>query len=354
MPSSLPGLPEVKLAAIEVVRVELEMVKPFRTAHGIERHRTVLLVRAIADNGAGGWGECSALSAPSYNGEWIDGAEAVLNQFLVPAALANEPAAVVGHPMANSALEVAITQLRLQSAGLTLASWLGAVRDKVPCGVAVGISETIDALVEEVGRHLQLGYQRVKLKVCPGWDLEPVLALRSTWPELALGVDANGSYVRSDLDGTLSQLDALGLVEIEQPFAPDDLLSSAEAVARLETPICLDESITSAHDLEVALKLKACDHVNLKPARVGGIAAGKAIYDLAVANGVPLWVGAMLETGIGKEVAVAFAALEGTTLPGDLTPSKRWYSNDITSPWEMNPDGTMPVRTSGPILPGVA
>lgn len=343
-------LPEVKLVSVDVLRVQLDMVEPFRSAHGLETKRTVLLVRAVGEDGAEGWGECPVLSTPAYNGEWIDGAEMVLNRFLVPACLAGSSAHVAGHPMASSALEAATIQLRLQSGGISLASWLGAVRQRVQCGVTLGLGESIDQLVEDVGAHLQLGYRRVKLKVCPGWDTEPVSAVLSTWPGLKVGVDCNGSYQREDLSGTLARLDALGIIEIEQPFAREDLVSSSEAVALLDTPICLDESIASLGDLEVALRLKACDHINLKPARVGGILAAKAIHDMALENAVPLWVGAMLETGIGKEVAVAFAALPGASLPGDLTPSTRWYENDVTSPWEMSADGTMDVRSSGPFI----
>lgn len=334
---------------MEVIRVNLEMTRPFRTAHGVENSRSVLLVRAIAHDGNEGWGECSVLSAPTYTGEWIDGAEAVLRDFLVPAALAGRPSGVVGNPMARCAVEVATTQLRLTAAGLTLAQWLGAVRTRVPCGVVLGLAGSIDELVTEVAGHLEAGYRRVKLKVCPGADVEPVQALRATWPDLALGVDANGSYTRDDMDGALLRLDALGLIEIEQPFGAGDLLTSAEAIARFNTPICLDESIGSANDLATALQLRACDHVNLKPARVGGITEAMAVHDLALANNVPLWVGGMLETGIGKELAVAFAALPGATLPGDLPASSRWYTHDITEPWEVGPDGTMLVRPAGPI-----
>lgn len=346
-------LPEVSIASMEVVRTDLEMAAPLRSAHGVEHFRRVVLVRAVAEDGTEGWGECSALTVPSYSGEWADGAEVVLRDFLLPAALAGRPSGIVGHPMASCAVEVAITRLRLAAAGLTLAQWLGAVRDRVPCGVVVGITTSIDSLLEEVESHRAAGYRRVKLKVRPGTDLEPVRAVRQTWPDLCLGVDANGSYTREHLEGSLADLDRLGLVEIEQPFAPRDLVTSAEAVARLDTPICLDESIGSADDLATALHLGACDHVNLKPARVGGILEAKEVHDLALANDVPLWVGGMLETGIGKEVVVAFAALAGATLPGDLPASGRWYANDLTTPWELNPDGTMAVRSAGPLRPDI-
>ncbi len=347
------ALPEVSIASMEVVRVDLEMAAPLRSAHGVEHMRRVVLVRAVAQDGTEGWGECSAMTAPTYSGEWADGAEVVLRDFLLPAALAGRPAGIVGHPMATCAVEVAITRLRLAAAGLTLAQWLGGVRDRVSCGVVVGLAPSIDSLLEEVEGHVASGYRRVKLKVRPGADIEPVRAVRESWPDLCLGVDANGSYTRGHLDGPLAELDRLGLTEIEQPFAPRDLMTSAEAAARLDTPICLDESIGSVDDLATALHLRACDHVNLKPARVGGIREAKAVHDLAMANKVPLWIGSMLETGIGKELVVAFSALPGVTLPGDLSPSGRWYPNDLTAPWEMGPDGTMAVRSAGPLRPDI-
>lgn len=350
----LPGpsrveLPEVRLVELEVVRTVLPLRRPFLTAHGLEDARQVVLVRATDAHGAVGWGECPALSAPTYTGEWADGAEAVLRRFLVPAALVGRPHGVVGHPMAAGAVEAAVLQLRLAAAGLSLASWLGAVRDRVPCGVSVGIAGSVDELVDEVAGHVAAGYGRVKLKVRPGWDLEPVRAVRSTWPDLALGVDANGSYAVADLEGALGALDRCELVEVEQPLPAADLLGTAAVRAAMSTPVCLDESITCVADLEVVLALGSCDQVNLKPARVGGIRSALAVHDLAVANGLPLWVGGMLETGVGKAVALAFAALPGVTLPGDLAASSRWFEADLTEPFEVAADGTMGVREAGPV-----
>lgn len=342
-------LPEVAPAALEVVRAVLPLRRPFATAHGLEREKQVVLVRALDAEGREGWGECPALGAPTYTGEWADGAEAVLRRFLLPAALAGRPSGVVGHPMAAGAVEAALLQLRLAADGETLAAWLGAVRDRVPCGVAVGMAGSIDELLAEVAGHVAAGYRRVKLKVRPGRDVEPVTAVRAAWPALALGVDANGSYRLDDLAGRLRALDRLGLVELEQPLPADDLVGTAAVRAALDTPVCLDESVGSAGDLAAALAVGACDHVNLKPARVGGIVAALAVHDLAVERGVPLWVGGMLETGIGKAVAVAFAALPGAVLPGDLPASARWFETDLTDPWVVEADGTMPVREAGPV-----
>lgn len=342
-------LAEVVPAAIEVVRAELALAGPLVSAHGTVDAKEVLLVRATSEDGAEGWGECAALPEPSYSAEWVDGAEAVLRRFLVPAALAGRPAGVAGHPMASAALETALLQLQLAAAGVSLAAWMGAVRERVACGVAVGIAASLDELLVEVEALVAEGYQRVKLKVRPGWDTEAVSAVRSAWPDVPLGVDANGSYDRGDLDGALGALDRLGLVEIEQPFASADLVGLAEASRRLATPICLDESISSAADLATALALGAGDHVNLKPGRVGGVAEALRIHDLAMDRGIPLWIGGMIDTGVAKEVSVALAALPGSTLPGDLPASRRWFAEDVTQPWEMAPDGTMAVRPAGPV-----
>lgn len=332
-----------------MVRTRLALARPFVTAHGTETSREVLLVRALAADGAEGWGECAAPAQPTYTGEWVDGAEAVLRRFLIPALLAGRQPGVVGHPMAAAALEAAVLHLRLALAGTTLATWAGAVRDRVPCGVAVGIASSVDALVAEVAEHLAVGYSRVKLKVRPGWDVEPTAAVRATWPEVALGVDANCAYRRSDLDGAIAALDRLGLVEIEQPLPAADRVGLAEAVRRLRTPVCLDESVGSVADLETALALGAVGHVNLKPARVGGIVEALRIHDLARERDVPLWIGGMLDTGVAKSVNVALAALPGVTLPGDLPASRRWFTEDLTDPWEVAADGTMAVRPLGEV-----
>jgi O-succinylbenzoate synthase len=249
--------------------------------------------------------------------------------------------------MAAAAVEGALLDLRLAAGGRDLPGWLGAVRDRVPAGVAVGVAPSIDALVAEVADHVAAGYRRVKLKVRPGWDVEPVGAVRAAWPDLPVGVDANGSFEVDD--EALVRLDGLGLVEIEQPLPADDLVGAAAVAHRLATPVCLDESVTSVATLEAALALGALDHLNLKPARVGGLAAALAVLDRARESGVPVWVGGMLATGVGKAVDVALAALPGVTLPGDLPASRRWFARDLTEPWELLPDGTLPVRPRGPV-----
>lgn len=329
--------------------MRLALRRPLVAAHGSEGHKEALLVRAVGVDGSEGWGECAALGAPTYSPEWVGGAETVLRDFLVPAALSGRPAGIVGHPMASAALESAVLHLRLAAAGSSLAAWLGAVRARVPCGVVAGVAASVDALLAEVEGYVADGYRRVKLKIRPGWDVEPVRAVRSAWPRLDLSVDANGVYAVTDLDGALRTLDGLELVEIEQPLPGPDLLGLAQARRRLGTPVCLDESLGSAAALEVALALGAIDHVNLKPGRVGGVGEALRVHDLALARGVPLWVGGMIETGVGKAVNVALAALPGATLPGDLPASGRWFVEDVTEPWELGADGTMAVRPIGDV-----
>lgn len=329
------ALPEVVPAGLEVVRRSLPLRRPFEAAWGALTVRDVVLVQAVAADGTEGWGECSALPSAGYSSESSDGAEAVLRAHLGAGRIGPVP----GHPMASAAVEVALLQLRLRAAGTTLAAWAGAVRDRVPCGAVVGqVEGALDAVAEAVAA----GYRRVKLKAGAGIGLDHVAAVRSTWPDLALSVDANGSWSLDDVP--VDALDRLGLVEVEQPLPAGDLAGLAEVARRLDAPVCLDESIGSADDLRAALAAGAAEHVCLKPGRVGGVAESLRIHDLCVAEGVPLWVGGMLSTGVGKAVEVALAALPGATLPGDLPASSWWFERDVTDPWEVDADGTMAVR----------
>ncbi len=338
-------LPTPEILDARLHRVTLPLVAPFVTTHGVLHQRDVLLVELVGAEGVG-WGECAALPAPTYTGEWVDGAEAVLRRHLLPAVLAGHTSAgVAGNPMASAAVDAALLDLALGPAGCSLADWVGGERDRVACAVAVGLERSIDALLAEVARHVGAGYHRVKLKVGPSSGLDPVRAVRQAWPTLAVAIDANGSLDPS----TMSDWDDLGLVEIEQPLPPDDLVGLTEVSRRLQTPVCLDESVGSVDHLRSALALGWRGHVNLKPGRVGGIHAALAIYDLAVAEGIPLWIGGMLSTGIGKAVDVALASLAGVALPSEIYPSSRWFDTDVTEPWGMATDGTMAVRPAGPV-----
>ena len=337
----------MELVALEVRRVVLPLATPFVTAAGTERERDVVVVRAIGAGGEEGWAECVAPTLPTYTGEWAAGAEAVLVEVLAPLALAGgDLTAVKGNPMARSALDLAVLDAELRATGTSLATHLGATRDRVPAGVAVGIAGSVAALVDEVAGHVDAGYRRVKLKIRPGWDIDPVAAVRERFPDLDLQVDANGAYAsQADPASALAVLDTFGLLLVEQPLADDDLVGHAALAARITTPVCLDESITSVASTETALALGACSVVNLKLGRVGGIDEAVRIHDLCLERGVGLWCGGMLETGLGRAANVALAALPGFTLTGDLSASDRWYSTDLTEPFVLD-DGHLVVPTA--------
>ena len=343
----------MRLVGVELRRVLMPLVGPFRTSFGTSTERDVLLVRAVGDD-AEGWGECAADSGPYYSSEYVDGCAAVLRDFLVPAhfraddaradRVGHELAAVKGHRMAKAALEAAVLDAELRTAGESLAVRLGAVRDRVPCGVSVGIQDSIDELLDAVAGYLAEGYVRIKLKIEPGSDIEPVRAVRERFgDDVMLQVDANAAYTLADADH-LGRLDDFDLVLVEQPLAAGDLREHAELAKQLRTPICLDESIESAKDAADALALGACSIVNIKPGRVGGLLEARRIHDLCQERGVPVWCGGMLETGIGRAANVALAALPGFTLPGDTSASERYYAEDITVPFRLE-DGHLQVPT---------
>jgi O-succinylbenzoate synthase len=306
------------------------------------------VVRAVGGDSEG-WGECSAFPAPSYSPEWVDGAWDLLRHHLVPL-VAGRPmdaaalplAAVQGNQMARAAVEAAVLDAELRAAGISLASRLGATRSRVTAGVAIGLTGSLPALVDEVGRFVAAGYRRVKLKVHPGWDVEPVLTVRAHFPQVALQVDANGSYRLSDAE-RLAALDSAGLLCFEQPLGADDLVGHSAWAGKMTTPVCLDESITSAGAAATAIALGACGVVNIKAARVGGYLEAVRIHDLCAAQGIPVWCGGLLETGLGRIANVALAALPNFSLPGDLSGSDRFYREDITEAVVVDPDGTIAV-----------
>ncbi|MGM1060266.1 o-succinylbenzoate synthase [Saccharothrix sp. Mg75] len=345
----------MKLTGVELRRVRMPLVAPFRTSFGSETTRDILLVRAVTDE-AEGWGECVALADPLYSSEYVEAAQHVLRTYLVPAAarvadataVAPALAAFKGHRMAKAALETAVLDAELRAAGRSFARELGAVRDRVPCGVSVGIADSVPELLDEVTRYLDAGYVRIKLKVRPGWDVEPVRAVRERFGDgVLLQVDANTAYTRADT-GHLARLDPFGLLLVEQPFDEEDLLGHADLARAIRTPVCLDESITSARAAADAIRLGACSVVNVKPGRVGGYLEARRVHDVCAAHGVPVWCGGMLESGLGRAANVALAALPGFTLPGDTSASDRYYRADITEPFVLR-DGHLPVPT-GPGL----
>ncbi|MEV4898522.1 o-succinylbenzoate synthase [Nonomuraea sp. NPDC055795] len=333
----------MKLTGVEIRTIQVPLVSPFRTSFGTETVREALVLRAVTDE-AEGWGECGAGTAPLYSSEYTHAAADVLTRHLVPALagvaelnahrVAPALAAFKGHRMAKAALETAILDAELRARGVSFGQALGAVRTAVPCGVSVGITESIPELLDTVAAYLEAGYLRIKLKIEPGWDVEPVRAVRERFGDILLQVDANTAYRRGDA-GHLAGLDPFGLLLIEQPLDEDDLIGHAELAKRITTPICLDESIVSARAAADAIALGACQIVNIKPGRVGGYLEARRIHDVCAASDVPVWCGGMLETGLGRAANVALAALPGFLLPGDTSASDRYYRTDITPPFRL-------------------
>lgn len=343
----------MKLAGVELRRVHMPLVSPFRTSFGVQTDRDILLVRAVSAD-ADGWGECVASGAPVYSSEYVDSCADVLRRFLIPALLDAENLTAArtapllsrfrGHRMAKAAVETAILDAELRTVGVSLSHELGAVRDRVACGVSVGITDTVDELLDVIAGYLEAGYQRIKLKIEPGWDLIPVGAVRERFgDDLLLQVDANAAYALGDA-AHLAELDRFNLLLIEQPLDEEDLLGHAQLARTLRTPICLDESIVSARAAAAAITLGACRIVNIKPGRVGGLLESRRIHDVCAAHGVPVWCGGMLESGIGRAANLALAALPGFTLPGDTSASDRYYQTDITTPFHLD-DGYLHLPT---------
>ena len=341
----------LRVVAVELIRIAIPLVAPFRTSFGVERDRDVLLVHLIAD-GSEGWGECVAMHEPLYSSEYADGAQQAIEEHLLPRLfragdVAAEDVALVlapvrGHRMAKAALELAWLDAQLRARQTSLARHLGAVTDRVDCGVSVGIMDDTAELLETVGGYLEDGYRRIKLKIEPGRDLEPVRAVRRhIGPDVPLQVDANAAYTLADAEH-LAELDECDLLLIEQPLPEEQLLAHAKLAQRLRTPVCLDESIVSAIVADEAIEMGACSIVNVKAGRVGGYLEAKRIHDVCAARGVPVWCGGMLETGIGRAANVALAALPNFTLPGDTSASGRYYHRDVTAPFVLD-DGRLRV-----------
>lgn len=346
----------MRLEAVELRRIRLSLVAPFETSFGVQTERDILLLKATTSEGEG-WGECVAGEEPTYSSEYVDAAQHVLVHHLLPRLFDQDIAdssdvarllhAVHGHHMAKSAIEMAVLDAELRARGESFGHFFGAVRPAVDCGVSVGIHPSIGMLLDTVGDYLDQGYRRIKLKVKPGWDLEPVREVRERFGEVPLQVDANTAYTLAH-STHLAKLDPFGLLLIEQPLPEDQVLAHAELARIVRTPICLDESITSAQAAGDAIRLDACRIINVKPGRVGGYLEARRIHDLCEAHGIPVWMGGMLETGIGRAGNVAMAAMRNFSLPGDTSASGRYYHRDITEPFVLH-DGRLDVPT-GPGL----
>lgn len=347
------------IEGIRLQEIRLPLKAPFRISSGVTHERRILLTR-IDLGGVEGVGECVAGEAPFYSSETVVTARHVLERYLGPALLGRElegpedvsrllDEAARGHRMAKAALEMAARDAFARAENVSLATALGGTAASVPAGVSLGIQEDPAVLLDQIAGFLEQGYRRIKLKIAPGRDLDVVAAVRARHPDIDLTVDANGAYGAADVD-RLRRLDEYRLAYIEQPFPADALLLHADLQATVETPICLDESVTSPERCRDALRVGACRVVNIKPGRVGGHGPSVAIHDLCAEAGIPVWCGGMLESGIGRAHNVALASLPNMRLPGDTSASDRYWARDVVvPPFALNADGTVDVPT-GPGL----
>ncbi|PDW04357.1 o-succinylbenzoate synthase [Candidatus Viridilinea mediisalina] len=340
------------IQSVELRKIELPFITPFETSGWREVANHAIIVRVQAE-GYEGWGEAPVSSGPWYNEETQATAWVMACEHLAPMLLAHELtgpedvatlyAHVRGNRMAKAGFEFAVWDLFGRIQGQSLSTMLGGTRQRVEVGVSVGVQPDLDTLLQVVDGYIQAGYQRVKLKIKPGWDLEPTRLVRETWPDLRLQVDANSIYTLADASH-LAHLDAYDLLLIEQPLAHDDIVDHAKLQRQINTPICLDESIVSPEHARWAVELRACGVINIKPSRVGGLHAARQIHDLAATAGMPVWCGGMLETGIGRAVNVALASLPNFSLPGDISASERYFARDLVqTPFRLNPDSTLAV-----------
>jgi len=341
-----------KVDGVEIRLIRLPLIEPFETSFGKVDSRLIFLI-CLESNGLSGWGEVVASEEPLYSYETNGTALHVIRDFLAPVVvdapisglddLAQRLSRFRGHNMAKAGLELAYMDLLAQASGQSLSSLIGGELKRVAVGVSLGIQPEIDRLLERVERYLSLGYQRIKLKIKPGWDLDVVAEVRRNYPEILLSVDANSAYTIDDRDH-LKKLDDFNLLMIEQPLQNDDLMDHARLQEIMKTRLCLDESIVNHRQAKLALELDSCRIINIKVGRVGGYSEALAIHDLCVARSIPVWCGGMLESGIGRAHNIALASLKGFTLPGDISASSRYFERDIISPAvNVAADGTVAV-----------
>jgi o-succinylbenzoate synthase len=330
----------MRIDAIILRELHMPLVRPFETSFGVTRKRRILLAE-VQSEGLTGWGECTAGERPFFSGESTDTAWQVLVNELGPMLAADSPEhggdcprvfrSVRGNPMAKAALENAIWDLEAQREGISISQLMGGVRETISCGVSLGIQASIPELLEIIERELAAGYQRIKLKCKPGWDVEVFDRVRNRWPNIMLSCDANSAYKLRDEDHLVS-FDAFDLLMIEQPLWHDDFYFHSVLQKRLNTPICLDESIRNRRDTLAAIEMGSCQIINIKLGRVGGFSEAIAVHNAALERGIPVWCGGMLESGIGRSHNIALSTLEGFTLPGDVSASSRYWTDDIIEP----------------------
>lgn len=351
----------ITIERVELFLMRLSLVHEFETSSHRKGYIDHILVRVTDTDGGYGWGESASPSDPYFCGENVETCWLMLHDYFAPALLGTPwetPdeavrafARVQGNWFARAAMDIACRDLASRRAGISLAASLGGTAAEVNAGVSLGIEPTIDDLLEQVGRHLAQGYRRIKLKIRPGWDVEPAKAVRSAFPGISLQVDANCGYQGAEEDAAVfARLDELGLVMIEQPFEATDLLAHASLQRRLTTPVCLDETITSPAMARAALAMDACRVINIKVSRLGGLGPARQVHDLCHERGVPVWCGGMHEFGVGRAANVALSSLPGFTLPGDVSGSDKYYAQDVVEPAILASDGRVPVPVGQPGL----
>ncbi|MGC1613122.1 MAG: o-succinylbenzoate synthase [Candidatus Acidiferrum sp.] len=348
----------MKIESITLREVQMRLKAPFETSFGISHQRRIILVEIVAD-GVSGWGEVTASETPGYNSETTDTAWHVISDFVAPALIGKTVcsasecpallAAIRGHQMAKSGVENALWDAEAQIRGVPLSKLLGGALEEIASGVSLGIRENPQSLIIRVEEELRSGYQRIKLKIKPGKDLEYVAAVRKEFPGILLSVDANSAYRLEDA-GHLRKLDEFKLLMIEQPLNWDDIYAHSKLQSQLHTSICLDECINNARHALTAIELNACRIINIKLGRVGGHSEARRVEEVCRTHAIPVWCGGMLETGIGRAHNIAMSTLAGFTLPGDVSASKRYWTEDIIEPEvEVTPNGTIHV----PKTPGI-
>ena len=345
----------MKLERIELHHISQQLVHPFRTSFGVQLERPCILV-AVYSEGIAGWGECPTSNEPGYSYETIDTAWHILRDFLVPACLGQTVASpqevvarfkgVRGHQMAKASLENAVWDLLARAEGVPLSKMLGGRRDRVEVGVSIGIQPTLAGLVNRVNQFVDKGYRRIKLKIEPGWEIEPLSEVRKLHPAIKLMADANSAFTLEHA-ALFQAMDSLNLLMIEQPLHYDDIFDHARLQAQVKTPICLDESIHSPAHARWAIEMKACRVINMKVSRVGGLSNALMIHDMCAGAGIPVWCGGMLETGVGRAANLHLATMPNFTLPGDISATERYYAQDIAEPsFHLNvEDSTITVPT---------
>ena len=343
----------IETIVLREIRMRLEA--PFETSFGVTQDRRILLVEVIMD-GLSGWGEVTTIESPSYNSETTDTAWHIISDFIAPQLIgkslskASDAAALLsairGHQMAKAAVENALWDAESQLKQIPLSKLLGGTLNEIACGVSLGIRESPQALVTKVEEELRSGYQRIKLKIKPGKDLDFVAAVRREFPDIRLSVDANSAYELKDTNH-LKELDQFNLLMMEQPLQWDDIYSHAKLQSQIRTAICLDECINNAAHAEAAIEMGACRVINIKLGRVGGYSKARQVHDVCQQHSVPVWCGGMLESGVGRAHNIAMSTLPNFTLPGDVSASQRYWKEDIIEPEvEVSSRGTILLPTS--------